>query len=79
MSLAEILPAVRLLPREEQQELVRVLTTELAAPATHEAEEEMLRRLFPAGVRYDIFTPQFSPEAANELARFLESMDDQPK
>ena len=48
MSLAEILPAVRMLPREDQLELVRVLSAELTAPARSESEseEELLRRFF---------------------------------
>jgi hypothetical protein len=75
MSLAEILPAVRKLPREEQLELVRVLSAELTIPAKQESDDEMLRRLFPPGATYEIYTPQFSPEAADELARFLESTD----
>jgi hypothetical protein len=79
MSLAEILPVVRMLPRADQLELVRVLSAELAAPAKQESEDDMLRRLFPPDVTFEIYTPQFSPEAADELARFLESMANQPK
>jgi hypothetical protein len=79
MSLAEILPAVRMLPREEKVELVRVLTAELEAPTKSETEEEMLRRLFPPGAVYEIFTPQFPPEAAAELALFLKSVGNESK
>jgi len=79
MSLAEILPAVRLLPREEKMELVRVLSAELAGPAQQESQEEMLRPLFPPGAKYDIFTPQFPPEAAEEVARLLERLPDLPR
>ena len=71
MSLAEILPAVRMLPREDQLELVRVLSAELAAPAEQETEEEMLQRLFPPGVTYDIYTPEVDPEAVHLLQQLL--------
>jgi hypothetical protein len=79
MSLAEILPAVRMLPREDQLELVRVLSAELAPLATQETDEEMLRRLCPPGAVFDIYTPQFPPEAADELARLLETTNTKPE
>jgi len=71
MSLAEILPAVRMLPRADQLELVRVLSEELAAPAKQESEDELLRRLFPPGATYEIYTPDVSPEAALILQQLL--------
>jgi hypothetical protein len=79
MSLAELLPAVRMLPREDQLELVRVLSADLASSGKQESDEDKLRRLFPPGATYEIYTPQFSPEAADELARFLFTRANEPK
>ena len=72
MSLAELLPAVRMLPREDQLELVRVLSAELVAPAKQESDEEMVGRLFPPGATYEIYTPEMSPEAVQALQQLLQ-------
>jgi hypothetical protein len=77
MSLAEIMPAVRMLPREEQLELVRVLSAELESPPKPESEEELLRRFAPPGAIYDIYTPQFPPEASFEAAHILQQLLDE--
>jgi hypothetical protein len=73
MSLAEILPAVRALPREEQLELMRVVSAELASdsPAARDDEAELLARLVRPGATYHIFTPDPCPGAAHELMKLL--------
>ena len=50
MSLAEILPAVRELSREDQLELVRVLTSDLssAQPSSADRDAELLQQLVAA-------------------------------
>jgi hypothetical protein len=50
MSLAEIMPAIRQLSREEQVELVRVLTAELSAvpPSPADRDAELLQQLVAA-------------------------------
>jgi hypothetical protein len=75
MSLAEIMPAVRSLPREEKMELVRVLSAELAASGSSndDPESEALLRLIPPGATFHIYTPEFSPGAADVLAELLKT------
>jgi hypothetical protein len=72
MSLAEIMPAARLLPREEKLELVRVLSAELAEPAKQDSEEDLIRRYITPGATYHIFTPQVGPEAVQILQQLLQ-------
>lgn len=79
MSLAEIMPAVRLLTREERLELVRVVSAELEVPPKPESAEEMLQHMFTPGAVYEIYTPQFPPEAAEEVARLLERLPEIPR
>jgi hypothetical protein len=78
MSLAEILPAVRLLPPEEKMELLRVLSAELASnPSSNDdPEAEALLRQIPPGATFHIFTPEFSPGAADVLMELLK--DEKP-
>jgi hypothetical protein len=71
MSLAEIMPAARLLPREEKLELVRVLSADLDLPAKQESEEELIRRYITPGATYQIFTPQVGAEAVQILQQLL--------
>jgi hypothetical protein len=64
MSIAEILPAVRALPRSEKLRLARLLLDDLAG-------EELLATLKP-GQEFPIHTPEFAPGAAAQLATLLE-------
>ena len=63
MSIAEILPAVRALPRSEKFRLARLLLDDLAA-------EELLAGL-KQGQECPIYTPEFAPGAAAQLATLL--------
>ena len=69
MSLAEIIPAVRALPRSEKFRLAQLLLDDLAA-------EELLSEL---GKRqeFPIYTPEFAAGAAAQLARLLEEQGKQ--
>ena len=64
MSITEILPAVRALPRSEKFRLVRLLLDDLA-------EEELLSGL-KQGQEFPIHTPEFAPEVTAQLATLLE-------
>lgn len=63
MSMAEILRAVRALPQSEKVELVRLLLNDLAG-------EELLSGV-RQGQEFPIYTSQFAPGAAAQLARAL--------
>ena len=69
MSIAEILPAVRALPRSEKFRLARLLLDDLAG-------EELLSGL-KQGQEFPIYTPEFAPEAAAQLATLLEEQGKQ--
>jgi hypothetical protein len=69
MSIAEIIPAVRALSRSEKFRLARLLLDELA-------EEELLSML-KQGQDCPIYTPEFAPGAAAQLARLLEEQEKQ--
>jgi len=69
MSITEILPAVRALPRSEKFRLVRLLLDDLAG-------EELLSGL-KQGQEFPIETPEFAPGAAAQLASFLEEQGKQ--
>lgn len=64
MSITEIIPAVRALPRSEKLRLARLLLDDLAG-------EELLSML-KQGQECPIYTPEFAPGAAAQLARLLE-------
>jgi hypothetical protein len=64
MSIAEILSAARSLPRSEKFRLVRLLLDDLAA-------EELLSGI-KQGQEFPIYTPEFVPEAAAQLATLLQ-------
>jgi hypothetical protein len=74
MSLSELLPAIRALPRAEKVQLVHLLADELnpsvLAAATSDADR--LRELFPPGATFEIATPPEGYEAAGIL---LDMMD----
>jgi hypothetical protein len=63
MLIAEIIPAVRALSRREKFELAQLLLEDLA-------KEEMLP-LFHEGQVYPIYTPEYVPGAAAQLAQLL--------
>ena len=63
MSVAELIPALRALPRSEQFRLVRLLLDELAG-------EELLSGI-KQGQEFPRYTPEFAPEAAAQLATLL--------
>lgn len=63
MSIAEIIPAVRALSRSEKFQLAQLLLEDLAS-------EDPLA-VFKAGQVYPIYTPEYAPEAAAQLAAVL--------
>ena len=63
MSIAEIMPAVRALSRQEKFHLARLLLEDLAT------DEQPAP--FKEGQVYPIYTPEYAPEAAAQLARVL--------
>jgi hypothetical protein len=64
MSISELIPAVRALPRLEKIRIAQLLLDDLAA-------EELLSTLKP-GQEFPIHTPEFAPGAAAQLATLLE-------
>jgi hypothetical protein len=72
MSLAEILPAVRSLPRDEQTQLVHWLVEELARPDEQEINRraELLAQLV-AAAPHQLDRPDFRPGAAAVLEQVL--------
>lgn len=69
MSVAEIIPVVRALPRSEKFRLAQLLLDDLAG-------EELLAGLKP-GQECPIYTPEFAPGAAAQLATLLEEQGKQ--
>jgi hypothetical protein len=63
MSIAEIIPAVRALSRGEKFQLAQILLADLA--------EEDPSAMFKEGQVYPIYTPEYAPEAAAQLAQVL--------
>jgi len=64
MSITEIIPEVRALSRGEKFQLAQFLLEDLAT------EDQAL--LFKAGQVFPIFTPEYAPDAAAQLAQVLE-------
>jgi hypothetical protein len=64
MSIAEIIPAIQSLSRDEKVRIAKMLLEDLAR------EESQL--VFKEEQVYPIYTPEFGPEAAAQLARLLE-------
>jgi hypothetical protein len=64
MSIAEIIPAVRALSRGEKYQLAHLLLEDLAnsEPAA----------VFAEGQIFPIYTPEYAPNAAAQLAQLLE-------
>ena len=69
MSITEIIPAVRALPRGEKFRLVRLLLDDLAG-------EELLSML-QQGQEFPIYTPELAPGAAAQLATLLDEQGKQ--
>ena len=67
MSLADLLPEMQVLPREEKGRLLRLLTDEL--------ETDELLSMLKSVPEWPIYTPEFAPEAAFQLARLLEEQE----
>lgn len=63
MSFAEIIPAVRALSRGEKVQLAQILLEDL--------DNEELKAMFPEGRAYPIYTPEYAPNAAAQLAKAL--------
>ena len=63
MSIAEIIPAVRELSRGEKFELAQMLLEDLA--------RDELPAMFKEGLVYPIYTPEYVPGAAAQLAQAL--------
>jgi hypothetical protein len=70
MSIAEIIPAVAALSRREKFELAHRLLEELA---TEEAPA-----MFKEGRVYPIYTPEYAPGAAAQLAQVLKEEGTRP-
>ena len=64
MSIAEIIPAVRALPRSEKFRLAQLLLDDLA-------REDLLSGI-KAGQEFPIYTPAYTPGAATQLNTLLE-------
>jgi hypothetical protein len=63
MSITEIIPALRALSRREKFQLAQILLEDLA-------NEEPLT-MFKEGQVYPIYTPEYAPAAAAQLAQLL--------
>ena len=63
MSMAEIIPAVRALSRSEKFQIAQMLLDDLA--------KEELPPEFPEGHVFPIYTPEYAPDAAAQLAQAL--------
>jgi hypothetical protein len=69
VSITEIIPAVRALSRSDKFKLAQLLLDDLAG-------EELLSELKP-GQECPIYTPEFAPGAAAQLATLLEEQGKQ--
>jgi hypothetical protein len=65
MSVAEIISAVRALSRDEKCRVAQSLLDDLA--------NEELETVFKDGQVYPIYTPEFAPNAAAQLAQVLKA------
>jgi hypothetical protein len=62
-AIAEIIPAVRALSRSEKFQIAQILLDDLA--------KEELTLAFTEGSVFPIFTPEYAPDAAAQLAQVL--------
>lgn len=65
MSIADLIPTIQSLPRQDKIALARLLLDDLA-------KEDLLAALKP-GQEWPIYTPEFAPGAAAQLARLLDN------
>jgi hypothetical protein len=70
MSLANLLPAVLSLPRQEQVELMHYLVEELSRPPVSDGPDAAPPPSTPA-MAYEVFSPDPCPEAADALLKLL--------
>jgi len=63
VSITELIPAVQSLSRGEKFHLAQVLLEDLAS--------EELQAAFKEGQVYPIYTPEYAPDAATQLAQML--------
>ena len=63
MAIADIIPAVRGLSRSEKFQLAQLLLDDLTS---HDLPE-----MFKEGHVYSIYTPEYAPNAATQLAQIL--------
>jgi hypothetical protein len=70
MSITESVPVVRGLSRGEKFQLAQMLLEDLA--------REEQQPVFKEGQVYPIFTPEYAPQAAAQLARLLEEEGPSP-
>jgi hypothetical protein len=76
MSLADLLPAIRALPRAEKAELIHLLVDDVSAPPAEPARDvgltdEQLREMFPPGYVAQVWFPGPNPEAVAAATRAL--------
>jgi hypothetical protein len=72
MSLAEILDAVRTLPRAEKVRLLHALIDDVGGAPEVTPEETLIARYFPPGATFEIATPLDCYEAAAALQQLLD-------
>jgi hypothetical protein len=70
VSIAEIIPAVRALSRSEKFRLARLLLDDLAGEDLLSAIEQ--------GQEFPLYTPEFAPGAAAQLATLLDEQGKRP-
>lgn len=79
MSLADLLPAIRALPRGEKLELVRLLNDEVTAPPAAQADgpftDEELRKMFPPGFVAEVWFPGPNPEGVAAAMQALKDFE----
>jgi hypothetical protein len=79
VSLAELLPAIRALPRAERVQLLHLLIDEVAeapaAPEPLDAFTEEMRKLFPPGYVAHVWFPGPNPEAAAAAIQGLKEFE----
>lgn len=80
MSLAELLPAIRALPKPEQVELLHLLIDGVAEPpptATNADDgiTDEIRRMFPPGYVAEVWFPGANPEGAAAAMQVLREFE----
>jgi hypothetical protein len=71
MSLAEILDAVRALPRAEKVRLLHALIDDVAGGPEVTPEEALLARYFPPGATFEVWFPETNPHAVAAAVQTL--------